>query len=234
MNESEWLACNDPTALVDFLSAAGAERKARLFACACYRRIHAESSDSGFRLADLEQIAEDWQSREGWLVLFDLDLDEAVFFNPLRFLRHESVWDAARTVSRDVLTIEERNAREQATEESEAIEQRIGDRAGGPVWSRVLVEQFAGLYRGRVALDPGTFRGLAAQRAWAAARAEVNVARIAETGAFRRWREIAHQAERVIKQSAREVAGKLGDFAGQSVSHVTIRKPIARHWVCTS
>jgi hypothetical protein len=40
MNESEWLACGDPTPMLHFLQERGiSERKARLLACACCRRI---------------------------------------------------------------------------------------------------------------------------------------------------------------------------------------------------
>jgi hypothetical protein len=38
MTEDEWLACTDPTPMMDFLRGKASKRKLRLFACACWRR----------------------------------------------------------------------------------------------------------------------------------------------------------------------------------------------------
>ena len=37
MTEAEWLACNDPTPMLEFLRDKASERKLRLFFCACCR-----------------------------------------------------------------------------------------------------------------------------------------------------------------------------------------------------
>lgn len=38
MNETQWLTCQDPVVLLDYLEGKASERKLRLFACACVRR----------------------------------------------------------------------------------------------------------------------------------------------------------------------------------------------------
>ena len=66
MTESEWLGCADPTPLLEFLRGKASERKLRLFACACCRRVsHLMSDSRAFHAMDVaERAAEGGVSEE--------------------------------------------------------------------------------------------------------------------------------------------------------------------------
>jgi hypothetical protein len=62
VTEAEWMTCRDPEQLLRFLNALVRERKVRLFACACVRRVaHLLSSSCSLRvLALAEEVADRW------------------------------------------------------------------------------------------------------------------------------------------------------------------------------
>jgi hypothetical protein len=51
MTEGEWLACSDPKPMLEFLRGRASERKLRLFACACVRRLWHLLADARSRRA---------------------------------------------------------------------------------------------------------------------------------------------------------------------------------------
>src|SRR5262249_52967385 len=74
MTEEEWFACPDPQRMLPFLRVTASERKMRLFACACCRRIwdlyEADCSRSAIDAA--ERFADgviSGEERAGWFVL---------------------------------------------------------------------------------------------------------------------------------------------------------------------
>src|SRR5713101_2480091 len=59
MTEQEWLACNDPTPMLEFLADNVSARKARLFGCACCQRMWNLLSRRGRQaIATAEQYAD--------------------------------------------------------------------------------------------------------------------------------------------------------------------------------
>src|SRR4051812_34880255 len=74
MTEAEWEACKDPQDMLSFLRNKASQRKLRLFACACCRRIWhlitEEHSREAVRIA--EQYADGFVDRQGLAHAFTL------------------------------------------------------------------------------------------------------------------------------------------------------------------
>jgi hypothetical protein len=100
MTEAEWLACDDPTAMLDFLGDAAGERKLRLFVCACCREVWDLLDDPRSRQA--VQVGEEFaDSRCGLSVLEaacrEADVAARTFTEEGRPGDSEAAWRAAWT-----------------------------------------------------------------------------------------------------------------------------------------
>src|SRR5262245_49869364 len=65
MTEAEWLGCDDPITLLDFLVERASLRKLRLVACACCRRVWPKLSEEARRAVEAtERYADGQGSRQ--------------------------------------------------------------------------------------------------------------------------------------------------------------------------
>jgi hypothetical protein len=112
VTEAEWLACTDPKPMLRFLigtdyprvqaveafpDSIGSDRKLRLFACACYHRIHHLLPDA--RAQAVVEVAE--QVADGILPRDELQRAEAQIQEPIDAL--EGQWRASRGAQRRAL-----------------------------------------------------------------------------------------------------------------------------------
>jgi hypothetical protein len=71
MTETEWLACKDPRPMLEFLRGKASERKLRLFACACVRRVWHLLDDQSSREAVEAGERRPDGPRKAWRALFE-------------------------------------------------------------------------------------------------------------------------------------------------------------------
>ena len=65
MNEADWLACDDPDRMMKFVRDRASERKVRLFACACCRRVWHPLHPNSRRAVEVMERYVDGQAGEG-------------------------------------------------------------------------------------------------------------------------------------------------------------------------
>ena len=94
MTEADWLTCNDPTAMLEFLERRATDRKLRLFGVACCRRVWNLMTDSGWRngVEAAERFAEGLLAEEE----FERALQPASALWVGRGFDVDAVWDLPR------------------------------------------------------------------------------------------------------------------------------------------
>jgi hypothetical protein len=109
MTEAEWLACSEPRPMLEFLRGKASERKLRLFAVACCRRIwHLLTDERSRKAVEVEERKAEGQITETELaeIIYDADAphDAPYFLSSNAWFAatacsSDAAWDAAKRES---------------------------------------------------------------------------------------------------------------------------------------
>jgi hypothetical protein len=97
MTEAEWLACTDPLKMLEFLRCQASDRKLRLFACACCRRIWGFIKDERSRNA--VEVAE--RFADGLMTEEELAIARLAAETVVEATGQHSAWTATGPPNRD-------------------------------------------------------------------------------------------------------------------------------------
>jgi hypothetical protein len=168
MTEAEWLACDDPRSLLEFLRGRTSARKLRLFACACCRRVWGsfgppkeEALRHAFETA--ERAAEHRATVQDLEEAFDLG-ESVVFLDdheeyPAVAAARPDAWEAADETAlalRDYFGVYARNEawEKKAREEVQNAVYRQAQAAEGREQVRLLRDLVGNPFRVAPVLDP--------------------------------------------------------------------------------
>jgi len=137
MTEAEWLECKDPKALLETLQGWASERKFRLFACGCSRRIWQllETGSSRNAVVMAERHADDDCSDEDLQAanqsahreVKNVDYGDAYWADLGCMVSHENTWEAARFTESIVGRHGEPHGKESRTVHSDLLRDIFGN-----------------------------------------------------------------------------------------------------------
>jgi hypothetical protein len=84
MNEAEWLECTDPTPMLEFLRGKTSDRKLRLFACACCRKVwHLLTDERSRKAVDVAEryadgVADEDERFNAWDAAYEAGMADEV------------------------------------------------------------------------------------------------------------------------------------------------------------
>jgi hypothetical protein len=100
MTEAEWLACADPALMLDFLGSGPSERKLRLFAAACCRRVwHTLLEEDRSRVEVSERYADGLATEEELVAASQFPLLAPATRQDCRSVAVASAWAAAFAIT---------------------------------------------------------------------------------------------------------------------------------------
>jgi hypothetical protein len=130
MTEAEWLECTHPTPMLEFLRGKASDRKLRLFACACCRRICQYLKDKDSRR--LVEVAESFADGAASAIQLYTTWNRAA--DAQEAIHYEGGDAVDQSAAEAVLGLKEELL---ITQVFEGIEEAAGEARAGEAWERV-------------------------------------------------------------------------------------------------